>query len=111
MYVFFPSFIVEVDTATDCHLSYAPIGRASTMSFMDYVQPIQTHTSASTTAVIPPAPPAVIEEDNNDVPSDILPTYASHWPKKPPMPPSPAVDLSLIPPPAYLVSLKDLNWD
>ncbi len=23
MYVFFPSFIVEVDTATDCHLSYA----------------------------------------------------------------------------------------
>jgi hypothetical protein len=60
MYVFFPSFIVKVDTATNCHLSYAPIGRTSTLSFMDYVQPIQTHTSASTTAVIPPASPAVI---------------------------------------------------
>ena len=37
IYVFFPSFIVKVDTATDCHLLYAPIGRASQLSSLDYV--------------------------------------------------------------------------
>ncbi len=42
MYVFFPSFIVEVNTTTDCHLSYEPIGRSSTMPSINYVQPIHT---------------------------------------------------------------------
>ncbi len=104
MYVFFPSFIVEVNTTTDCHLSYKLIGRSSTMSSIDYVQSIQTCDSSSTTAAIPPSPPAIIEDkdeskaDNKDViPDGELPTYASHWPKKPPTPPSPTINLSLIP--------------
>ncbi len=118
MYIFFPSFIVEVNTTTDCHLSYEPIRRSSTMSSIDYVQPIQTCNSASTTAAIPPSPPAIIEDkneskaDNEDVIlNGVLPTYASHWPKKPPTPPSPTINLSLIPPPMYSVSLKALSRD
>jgi hypothetical protein len=39
MHVFFPSFIIEVDTSTDCHLLYEPIGRAACLADLDYVQP------------------------------------------------------------------------
>ena len=106
MYVFFLSFIVEVDTATDCHLSYAPIGRATKMSSLAYVQPIQAHSSASATVS---TPPAVIEADDNDVPPVALPTFVSHWPKKPIAPPAPPNVLPFIPPPAYSVRLKDLT--
>ncbi len=67
-------------------------------------------------AAISPSPPAIIEDkdeskaDNEDViPDGVLPTYASHWPKKPPTPPSPTIDLSLIPPPMYSLSLKALS--
>ncbi len=118
MYVFFLPFIIKVNTTTNCHLLYEPIRRSSTMSSINYVQPIQTCNSASTTAAIPPSPPAIIEDkdeskaDNKDIiPDGVLPTYASHWPKKPPTPPSPAIDLSLIPPPTYSVSLKALSRD
>ncbi len=109
MYVFFPSFIVEVDTATDCHLLYAPIGRAAKMSSLDYVQPIQAQNSASATASTPPPDTAVIEADDDDVPPEALPTYVSHWPKKPPAPPAPPIVLPFIPLPAYSVHLKDLT--
>ncbi len=100
MFVFFPSFfIVEVNTSTDCHLSYSAIGRACTMSALDYVQPIPSPHSAATTASSPPPPPILVEDDGDaddsandeaDVPPELLPTYASHWPKKPPTPPSPS---------------------
>jgi hypothetical protein len=118
MCVFFPSFIVEINTTTNCHLLYKPIRRSSAMSSIDYVQPIQTCNSASTIATISLSPPAIIEDedeskaDNEDViPDGVLPTYASYWPKKPPMPPSPTIDLSLIPPPTYSISLKALSRD
>ena len=111
MYVFFPSFIVKVDTATDCHLLYAPIGRATKMSSLDYVQPIQAHNSASATASTTPPAPAVIEDDDDDVPPEVLPTYVSHWPKKPPAPPAPPLVVPFIPPPTYSVRLKDLTRD
>jgi hypothetical protein len=32
IYVFFPSFILKVNTAVDCHLSYKPLGRSATLS-------------------------------------------------------------------------------
>jgi hypothetical protein len=99
MFVFFPSFIVKVDTSTDCHLSYAAVGRASTMSSLDYVQPIPSpHTGSATVSVHPTAPTLVEDDDENSVPPELLPTYAPHWPKKPPTPPSPPLDLSLLPP-------------
>ena len=109
MYIFFPSFIVEVDTATDCHLSYAPICRAAKMSSLDYVQPIQAQTSASATVSTPPPAPAVIEADDDDILPEALPTYVSHWPKKHPAPPAPPIVLPFTPPPAYSVRLKDLT--
>ena len=111
MYVFFPSFIVEVDTATDCHLSYAPIGRATKMSSLDYVQPIQARNSASATASTLPPAPAVIEADNHDIPPEAVPIYVSHWPKKPPAPPAPPIVLPFIPPPASSIRLKDLTHE
>jgi hypothetical protein len=111
MFVFFPSFIIEVDTATDYHLLYAPIGRTATMSSLDYVQPIQARNSASATASTPPPAPVVIEADGDDIPPEALPTYVSHWPKKPPAPPAPPVVLPVIPPPAYSVRLKDLTCE
>lgn len=115
--VFFPSFIVKVNTATDCHLTYAPVGQSSTMSLQDYVQPIQTSHPVSATSSFPQPHPTVIEEDKDnidddtdyDVPPELLPTYAPHWPKRPPTPPSLPINLDLIPPPEYSVSLKDLD--
>jgi hypothetical protein len=107
IFVFFPSFIVEEDMAMDCHLSYKPIGRSCTLSSLDYVQPISSVSLASTTTALPSAP-AIIEDNKTD---DILPTYTGHWPKQPKPPPSPSYDLSLIPPPAFTISLKDLSQD
>ena len=102
MFVFFPSFIVEVNTTTDCHLSYSAVGRACTMSALDYVQPIQSHGAAATASVPSPTPVLVEDDvveddvegsdppdDDSDITPDLLPTYASHWPKKPPPTPSP----------------------
>jgi hypothetical protein len=96
MFLCFPSFILEVNTTTHCHLSYAPIGHAATMSSLDYVQTIQAWTSASATASTPPPAPAVIEAEDNNVPPEALPTYVSHWPKNPPAPPAPPVVLPVI---------------
>jgi hypothetical protein len=106
MYVFFPSFIIEVVTATDCHLLYKPIRQSTTMSTLDYIKSIQTSSTASNTAVNPSAP-AVVEDYKHE--DDCLPTYAAHWPKKPHTPPLPTYNMPLIPPPANSISLKDLD--
>jgi hypothetical protein len=108
MYVFFPSFIVKVNTATGCNLSYEPIRQSTTMSSLDYVHPVQTLSSASNTDANPSTPVIVEVYKEEDY---YLPTYAAHWPKKPHTLPLPKYDMSLIPPPAYFVNLKDLNCD
>jgi hypothetical protein len=77
MYVFFPSFILEVNTAVYCHLSYELLGRSATLSSLDYVQPMST-ISASTTKA-PLSAPARIEQDSND---SVTPIFVNHWPKK-----------------------------
>jgi hypothetical protein len=104
MYVFFPTFILEVDTATDCHLQYAPLGRTTTLAALDYVQPKFVHDNSALVAVTLLA--TIKPEDNID-----LPSYTSHYPKKPPPPPTPMYDLSNLPPPEYSISLKDLDKD
>jgi hypothetical protein len=114
MYVFFLSFIVEVNTTTNCHLSFKPIGQSPTMSTLDYVQPIQTSNSASNTAATPSLPAVIKDYDANNTintTNNCLPRYAPHWPKKPPILPLPVYDMSLIPPPVYSVQLKDLDRD
>jgi hypothetical protein len=108
MFVFFPSFIVEVNTDTNCHLFYKPIGHSAPISKLDYVQLVQAHSpSASTTAeTMPPAPAVVKDEHYNN---NIMPTYAAYWPKSPPAPATPTFDVSLIPPPAFLAHLQDFD--
>jgi hypothetical protein len=110
MHVFFPSFIMEVDTATDCYLRYEPIRRDCHLADLDYVQPKYiTDMSASATAPIPSGqPPATIEPDDDL--ADLL-TFASHWPKHPPSPQHPPLDMSLLPPSTYTKSLADLDSD
>ncbi len=93
--------------ATDCHLLYEPIGRLCTLSSLDYLQPIFSASWASTTTTFLSAL-AVIEDNETD---DNFPSYTGHWPKQPKPPPLPSYDLSLIPPPAFTISLKDLSWD
>jgi hypothetical protein len=107
VFVFFPSFIVEVNIAMNCHLLYEPVGRSCTLSSLDYNQPISSVSLASTTTALPSAP-AIIEGNERD---NILPTCVGHWPKQPKPPSSPNYDISLIPPPAFTISLKDLSWD
>ncbi len=77
IYIFFPTFTFEVDMATDCHLSYEPIGRSGKLPSLDYVLPKTITTSASNTTSRPSAP-ALIEDDQDS--DDTIPvTYAFHW--------------------------------
>jgi hypothetical protein len=46
IFVFFPMFIVEVDTATDSHLSYELIGHSGKLLSLDYLQPKSVVSSA-----------------------------------------------------------------
>jgi hypothetical protein len=78
------------------------------MSSLDYVQPVQTLSSASNTDANPSAHPVVECYDEEDY---YLPSYVTHWPKKPHTLPLPKYNMSLIPPPAYSISLKDLDRD
>jgi hypothetical protein len=114
MHVFFPTFILEVDTATDCHLQYTPIGRNTRLPALDYVQPKGVPSkSASANATTPQVTPSpIVIEDEEDV--ELAPTFVGHWPKRPPTPPTPPnppLDMSLLPPSTYTSSLKDLDRD
>ncbi len=108
MFVFFKSFIVKINTDTICRLSYKLIGHSTPISKLDYVQPVQAHSpSASTTAKTAPSAPAVVKDEHDN--DNVMPTYTAHWPKRPPAPTTPTLDVSLIPPPAFLACLWDLN--
>jgi len=108
MHVFFPTFIIEVNTMTDCHLQYAPIGRSCGLPDLDYVQPKFFKPKSSCAAASNTAnPPTTIEPDNDN--SNFTPTFASHWPKRPPSPQHTPLDMSLLPPSKYTTSLKDLS--
>ena len=39
MLVYFPAFVLSVDTSSDCHLSYNPLGRSALLDTLQYVQP------------------------------------------------------------------------
>jgi hypothetical protein len=61
MYIFFPSFIVEVNMEKDCHLSYKPFGCLASISNLYYIQPVQASSpSASSTAAMIPSALAVV---------------------------------------------------
>ncbi len=39
MHVYFPGVVLSVDTSTDCHLSYEPLGKLAPLSTLHYIQP------------------------------------------------------------------------
>ncbi len=106
MFVFFPSFILKIDTAVNCHLSCEPLGCLASLSSLSYVQPISTVLAFTT--MVPLSAPAWIEPDDDEL---TAPTFASHWPKKPPRPVLIKIDLNLIPPPVFSVKLQDLDCE
>jgi hypothetical protein len=74
MLVCFPTFILTVDTSSDCQLSYKPLGRCALLKLLHYVQPrcpptmypseLASPTPLSCTATHVPCPaPAVIKDD------------------------------------------------
>ena len=102
MHVFFSSFIIKVDTTTNCHLLYKPIGRAACLADLDYVQPkyfVDKSASFSATALSPRLP-AMIELDDNP---DGLPNFAAHWPKRSPFPVHLPINMSFLPPSTYTI--------
>jgi hypothetical protein len=109
MYVSFLTFNLEVDTATDCHLQYEPIRCSTGLADLDYVQPKKANACSALVSVAPTTTLVLVEpDDNNDIK---LPLYASHYPKKPPSPLTLLYNLTYYPPPAYSVSIKDLDHD
>jgi len=110
MHVFFPTFIMEVNTATDCHLHYALIGCSCGLPDLDYVQPkfLMIKSPVATASSIEQAP-ATIEPDHDD--PDIAPTFVSHWLKRPPSQHHPPLDLSNVTPSTFTKNLKDLDRD
>ena len=74
--VYFPTFVLQVDTAVDCHLSFAPLGHAAPLHSLHYVQPRCAPTSYPTATVPAPAMstatpslsgPALINDDDTTV--------------------------------------------
>ncbi len=110
MYVFFPSFIIEVDTATNCHLRYQPLGCTLGLADLDYVQ--SKHTPLASTTAATPSPPVTIEAGNSDLDDNAAPTYAAHWPKCPPSPPVDQFNLSTLPAETkFTKPLNERSWE
>ncbi len=93
-HVFFPTFIVKVNTATDCHLHYSPVGWSAGLPDLDYVQPMPCRNASALTPSATSLPPVTIEPDNDISPNDV--SYASHYPKRLPSPVPPAINLTAI---------------
>ena len=109
MFVYFPHFVLEVDTTTDCHLRYQPLGRTCGLSEVDYVQPKRPTLIGAPTASDAATTPVTIPPDAIDT----MPTYVNHNPKQPPRPSSPTnvIEIDDIQSNIkdFSVSLKDLS--
>ncbi len=90
MHVYFPGLVLSVDTSTDCHLTYKPLGKSAPLSTLHYVQPCCPPTmypdenSAFWATTVSPAPVLVVENDDGLVALDpvspqlgVLPTVES----------------------------------
>jgi hypothetical protein len=106
-HVFFPTFIIEVDTATDCHLHYSPVGWSAGLPDLNFVQLMSCHNAlASTTSATSPSR-VTIEPDDNINPNGVY--YASHYPKRPPSPVPPAINRTATSLQQFTKRLRDMN--
>jgi hypothetical protein len=69
MLVYIPTFVLSVDTSTDYHLSYEPLGCSAPLSTLHYVQPwcaltLYPSDVSPSTCSATPAPAPVLAEDN-----------------------------------------------
>ncbi len=69
--VYFPTFVLSIDTAIDCYLSVDPLGRSAPLATLHYFQPrcppalYPSEVSPSTSTTAPsPASSVMIEDDN-----------------------------------------------
>ncbi len=73
--MYFPKFILSVDTAVDCHLSFASLGRSAPLDTLQYVQPrcppvVYPSEVAPTLSYATPAPlPALVADNVSTAPS------------------------------------------
>jgi hypothetical protein len=111
-YMYFPMFIIKVDTATNCHLHYAPVGCSAGLPEPDYVQPKFPPKASALATLAASSPPATTEQDDDHKDNDSKDiTYLSHWPKHPPSLSPAVIDLNTITLTAFTKSLKDMNGE
>jgi hypothetical protein len=75
--VYFPMFVLLVDTSKDCHLTFDSLGRSAPIDSLDYVQPCCSPTLypaelSSTTAAKTSPVPNIVEDDCSMSPNTIL---------------------------------------
>jgi hypothetical protein len=114
MLVYFPRFVLLVDTSSNCHVSYKPLCRAATLDTLHYVQPRcppslypseQPPLSCRVTHT-----PALIKDDSSvmDVSSNAAPpTNPTAVPLEPP--PSPTSVAALSHPDALTIDMSTLS--
>ena len=106
MHVYFPGLVLSVDTSTDCHLTYEPLGKSAPFSTLHYVQPrcppttYPDENSAFRATMVSPAP-VLVKNDNSLValapvsprldgpPAGESPCFKSIVPKRGPVPTAP----------------------
>ncbi len=68
-HVFFPTFIIKVDTATNCHLNYAPVVQLAELPNLDYDQPKfpPIASALATSAALPPPVTIQPDDDTDDI--------------------------------------------
>ncbi len=109
-HMFFLMFIIKVDTATDCHLHYAPVSHSAGLTELHCVQMTFPHKASALVTPAASLPPATIEPDNNNNNNDSNDvTYVSHQPKCSPTPSPVAIDLNTNTPTAFTKSFTDMD--
>jgi len=113
MHVHFQGVVLSVDMSTDCHLSYAPLGKSALLSILHYVQPRCAPTTnpsecsafwaGSGSIPSPGLPllgnPAIIEDNTSLASSEVLPSLPA--PAPPPAQPSNATPTFTSPAPKW----------
>ncbi len=111
-HVYFPAFILSVDTSSDCHLSYKSLGMSATLWTLQYVQPrcaatiYPSKTLASFSTATPS--PTLIEDNGVTLVLDVSPhDDPSIVSLAPPLcPPSTKMDPPSPMPPSYLTAIS-----